>query len=146
MQTQRMTARLALQDGSVWRGIGFGASDTQVGEVVFNTSLTGYQEILTDPSYAGQMVVMTAPQIGNTGINLEDDESRRAFLRGFVIRDLSPNVSNWRATATLDEYLHEQGVIGIADIDTRALTRKLRTLGSLRGVISTEAGLSDADL
>ena len=139
-------ARLVLEDGSVWPGNGFGAIGTQVGEVVFNTSLTGYQEILTDPSYAGQMVVMTAPQIGNTGINFEDDESRRAFLRGFIIRELSPIVSNWRATDTLDNYLKEQNVMGIADIDTRALTRRLRTSGSLKGVLCTDDSISDADL
>src|SRR5688572_32930164 len=124
MQTQRMTARLALQDGSVWRGVGFGASGTQVGEVVFNTSVTGYQEILTDPSYAGQMVVMTAPQIGNTGINPEDHESRRAFLHGFIVRELSPVVSNWRAECSLDEWMGQQGINGITGIDTRALTRR----------------------
>ncbi len=139
-------ARLALEDGSIWPGIGFGAIGTQVGEVVFNTSLTGYQEILTDPSYAGQIVVMTAPQIGNTGVNFEDDESRRAFLRGFVIRELSPIVSNWRAMDTLDNYLAEQNVIGIADLDTRALTRRLRTVGSLKGVLCTDDSISDEDL
>lgn len=139
-------ARLALEDGSIWPGIGFGATGTQVGEVVFNTSLTGYQEILTDPSYAGQIVVMTAPQIGNTGVNFEDDESRRAFLRGFVIRELSPIVSNWRATDTLDHYLKEQNVIGIAELDTRALTRRLRTAGSLKGVLCTDDSITDEDL
>lgn len=139
-------ARLVLEDGSVWSGSGFGATGTQVGEVVFNTSLTGYQEILTDPSYAGQIVSMTAPQIGNTGINFEDDESRRAFLRGFVIRDLSPIVSNWRATDTLDNYLKTQNIIGVADLDTRTLTRRLRTAGSLKGVLCTDESISDADL
>lgn len=140
------TARLALEDGSILTGIGFGAEGTQVGEVVFNTSLTGYQEILTDPSYAGQMVVMTATQIGNTGINLEDDESQRIFLHGFIIRELSPVISNWRATQTLDSWLAEQGVIGISEIDTRALTRRLRDNGSQKGVLSTEANFSDDDL
>jgi carbamoyl-phosphate synthase small subunit len=139
-------ARLALEDGSIWRGHGFGASTTQVGEVVFNTSLTGYQEILTDPSYAGQIVVMTAPQIGNTGINPEDHESRRAFLRGFVVREVSPIVSNWRATSSLDAWLAEQGVPGISEIDTRALTRRLRDHGSMRGVLSTDNSRTDEDL
>ncbi|GIK66368.1 MAG: carbamoyl-phosphate synthase small chain [Chloroflexota bacterium] len=140
------TARLALEDGSILMGIGFGAEGTQVGEVVFNTSLTGYQEILTDPSYAGQMVVMTATQIGNTGINLEDDESQRIFLNGFIIRELSPVISNWRATKTLDTWLAEQGVIGISEIDTRALTRRLRDNGSQKGVLSTEAHFSNDNL
>lgn len=139
-------ARLALEDGSIWRGEAFGADGTQIGEVVFNTSLLGYQEILTDPSYAGQIVVMTAPQIGNTGVNQEDDESRRAFLQGFVVRDLSPNVSNWRSTDTLDAWLKTQNIIGIADIDTRALTRRLRDVGSLNGVLTTDESRSDASL
>lgn len=141
-----MQARVVLEDGSIWHGEGFGATGTQVGEVVFNTSLTGYQEILTDPSYAGQIVVMTAPQIGNTGVNDDDDEAPKAFLRGFVVRDLSPTVSNWRASNTLDAYLQNQNVIGISDIDTRALTRRLRDAGSLKGVISTDEKLADDDL
>jgi carbamoyl-phosphate synthase small subunit len=141
-----LQARLALEDGSIWYGDGFGGMGTRVGEVVFNTSLTGYQEIITDPSYAGQMVVMTAPQIGNTGVNLEDDEARQAFLRGFVVREYSPQVSNWRATTSLDTYLKQQDVIGISEIDTRALTRRLRDVGSLKGVICTDETLSDQDL
>lgn len=140
------TTRLVLEDGSIWHGQGFGATGTQVGEVVFNTSLTGYQEILTDPSYAGQIVVMTAPQIGNTGVNLEDDESRRAFLHGFVVRELSPQPANWRATDSLDAYLKHHHIIGIAEIDTRALTRRLRDVGSLKGVLSTDTTLSDTAL
>ncbi|HML20675.1 MAG TPA: carbamoyl-phosphate synthase domain-containing protein, partial [Aggregatilinea sp.] len=140
------SARLALEDGSVWPGTAFGATGTQPGEVVFNTSLTGYQEILTDPSYAGQIVVMTAPQIGNTGINLDDHEARQAFLSGLVVRDLSPRVSNWRSSATLPDWLAAQGRIGISGIDTRALTRRLRSGGTLKGMISTDAALSDADL
>ncbi len=139
-------ARLALEDGSVWHGTAFGAPGTEFGEVVFNTSLTGYQEILTDPSYAGQIVVMTAPQIGNTGVNLEDDEARRVFLSGFIVRELSPTVSNWRATHSLDSWLRDQGRVGIAGIDTRALTRRLREGGTLKGVITTDAALSDDDL
>ncbi len=139
-------ARLALEDGSIWRGTTFGAPVTHIGEVVFNTSLTGYQEILTDPSYAGQIVVMTAPHIGNTGINAADDEARRAFLRGFAVRAISPVVSNWRATASLPDWLAGQDVPGISGIDTRALTRRLRDRGSLKGVISSDEALSDADL
>lgn len=145
-QAKILTARLALEDGSLWRGKAFGAPGTQVGEVVFNTSLTGYQEILTDPSYAGQIVVMTAPQIGNTGVNPQDYESRRAFLRGFVIRELSPVVSNWRATGTLSDWMAGEQVTGISQIDTRALTRKLRSIGSQKGVLSTDDAKSDAQL
>jgi len=140
------TARLALEDGTVLQGKAFGAQGTTPGEVIFNTGMSGYQEILTDPSYTGQIITMTAPHIGNTGINFEDDESRRAFLSGFVIRELSPVVSNWRAEISLDEYLREQGIVGISDVDTRALTRKIRDHGSLKGVISTDDSLSDADL
>jgi carbamoyl-phosphate synthase small subunit len=146
VRSAEATARLALEDGSVWQGQAFGAVGRQVGEVVFNTGMTGYQEILTDPSYAGQIVVMTAPQIGNTGVNPEDHESRRAFLRGFVVRELSPTVSNWRAESSLGAWLAEQGIIGIAEIDTRALTRRLREKGSLKGVLATEDGLSEAEL
>jgi carbamoyl-phosphate synthase small subunit len=140
------TARLALEDGSVWRGAAFGASGTRPGEVVFNTSLTGYQEILTDPSYAGQIVVMTAPQIGNTGINLDDDEARRVFLSGLLVRELSPCVSNWRASMSLSDWLSAQGVIGVTGMDTRALTRRLRDRGTLRGVLTTEPDCTDAEL
>ena len=139
-------ARLALEDGSLWSGEAFGAEETACGELVFNTSLTGYQEILTDPSYAGQTVVMTAPQIGNTGINLEDLESRCAFLRGFVIGELSPVVSNWRSTGTLSDWLAEQGIIGISGVDTRALTRRLREKGSMKSALSTNQSLSDGAL
>ncbi len=146
MAIETQSARLALEDGSIWPGQAFGATGSQVGEVVFNTSLTGYQEILTDPSYAGQIVVMTAPQIGNTGITREDDEARQVFLSGFIVRELSPRVSNWRATQSLDDWLREQGRIGIAGIDTRALTRRLRDGGTLKGVISTETNRSDEDL
>lgn len=138
--------RLALEDGSLWTGEAFGAVGTQCGELVFNTSLTGYQEILTDPSYAGQIVVMTAPQIGNTGINFEDLESRRAFLRGFVIGELSPVVSNWRAAGTLSKWLAEQGIIGISGVDTRALTRRLREKGSMKSALTTDYNLTDEAL
>lgn len=138
--------RLALEDGSVWAGRAFGALGTRFGEVVFNTSLTGYQEILTDPSYAGQIVVMTAPQIGNTGINHDDDEARQAFLSGFIVRELSTRVSNWRAAGSLAGWLADQGVTGLSDIDTRALTRRLCDVGSLKGVLTTDPDPTDADL
>jgi carbamoyl-phosphate synthase small subunit len=130
--------RLGLEDGTVFTGDHFGAAGTAEGEVVFNTAMTGYQEILTDPSYCGQIVTMTAPQIGNYGINREDVESRGTFLSGFVVKELSRRVSNQRATGDLASYLRESGVIGLAGIDTRALTRRLRVLGALRGVLSTE--------
>eukprot|EP00252_Welwitschia_mirabilis_P012377 TRINITY_DN2740_c0_g1_i1.p1 TRINITY_DN2740_c0_g1~~TRINITY_DN2740_c0_g1_i1.p1 ORF type:complete len:481 (-),score=75.65 TRINITY_DN2740_c0_g1_i1:218-1660(-) len=139
-------ARLVLQDGSVWKAKSFGAEGTQVGEVVFNTSLTGYQEILTDPSYAGQFVLMTNPHIGNTGVNFDDEESRECFLAGLLIRNLSICVSNWRARESLPEYLKKKNIMGIYDIDTRAITRRLREDGSLIGVLSTDASMSDNDL
>jgi carbamoyl-phosphate synthase small subunit len=130
-------AWLALEDGSTWRGVSVGAGGEAFGEVVFNTALTGYQEVLTDPSYRGQIVVMTAPEIGNVGVNGEDDESARPFLSGFVMRDASPVTSSWRARGSLDDFLGRAGIPGIADLDTRALTRRLRTGGSMRGGIST---------
>jgi carbamoyl-phosphate synthase small subunit len=139
-------ARLALEDGSIWRGDAFGASGTRLGEVVFNTSLTGYQEILTDPSYAGQIVVMTAPQIGNTGINTEDDEARQAFLSGLVVRELSACVSSWRASGSLGGWLGAQECPGVAGIDTRALTRRLRAGGTLKGALTSDPTISDDDL
>ncbi len=139
-------ARLALEDGSVWHGMAVGAPGTRIGEVVFNTSLTGYQEILTDPSYAGQIVVMTFPHIGNTGINPDDDEARQVFLSGLVVRDLSPRVSNWRATCSLSDWLAAQGVPGITGVDTRALTRRLRAVGTLKGVLSTDTTCTDDEL
>lgn len=139
------SARLVLEDGSVWQGIAFGAEGSKLGEVVFNTSLTGYQEILTDPSYAGQIVVMTAPQIGNTGVNPEDDEARRAFLSGFVVRDYSLITSNWRTTMALSDWLAERGIVSITDVDTRAITRRLRDNGSLKGLITTDDAISDSD-
>src|SRR6185437_15614802 len=122
-------ALLALEDGTVWEGDGFGARTERVGEVVFNTALSGYQEVLTDPSYRGQMVVMTAPQIGNTGINLEDVESSRPEVEAFIIRELSPVVSNWRSNQSLADYLAQGGVPGISGISTRALTLHLRAYG-----------------
>lgn len=139
-------ARLVLEDGSIWRAKSFGASGTQVGEVVFNTSLTGYQEILTDPSYAGQFVLMTNPHIGNTGVNSGDEESSQCFLAGLVIRNLSICTSNWRCTESLGDYLAKRNIMGIYDVDTRAITRRLRQDGSLIGVLSTEESQSDEEL
>jgi len=133
-----MKAVLALEDGSVFHGEGFGARASACGEVCFNTSMTGYQEILTDPSYKGQIVTMTYPLIGNYGVNLQDVESWRPHASGFVIRELSPIVSNWRSDFTLAEYLEKNGIPGIQGIDTRALTKKLRVRGALNGFISTE--------
>src|SRR5580658_3227172 len=133
-----MKAVLALEDGSVFIGEGFGACATACGEVCFNTSMTGYQEILTDPSYKGQIVTMTYPLIGNYGVNAQDVESWRPHVSGFVIRELSPLVSNWRADFSLAEYLETNGIPGIQGIDTRALTKKLRVRGALNGFISTE--------
>ena len=133
-----MKAILALEDGSVFHGQGFGARASAGGEVCFNTSMTGYQEILTDPSYKAQIVTMTYPLIGNYGVNEVDVESWRPHVAGFVIRELSPVVSNWRADRSLAEYLKKNGVPGIQGIDTRALTKKLRVRGALNGFISTE--------
>lgn len=128
-------AVLALEDGTIFRGESFGAKVNQAGEICFNTSMTGYQEILTDPSYRGQIVAMTYPLIGNYGINFTDVESETPHVRGFVIEELSAIPSNWRAQSTLPEYLEKNGIPGIQGIDTRALTRKLRTGGSLRAAI-----------
>jgi carbamoyl-phosphate synthase small subunit len=133
-----MKAILALEDGSVFHGQGFGAPATACGEVCFNTSMTGYQEILTDPSYKGQIVTMTYPLIGNYGVNEQDVESWRPHVAGFVIRELSPVVSNWRSDHTLSDYLEQNTIPGIQGIDTRALTKKLRVRGALKGFISTE--------
>jgi carbamoyl-phosphate synthase small subunit len=130
-------ALLALADGRVFEGEPFGARGEAVGEVVFNTAMTGYQEVLTDPSYKGQIVCMTYPHIGNTGVNEEDVESRRPWVEGFIVREASPVASSWRATATLDAYLRAHGIVGIQGIDTRALTRHLRDHGAQEGVIST---------
>ncbi len=133
-----MTALLALEDGRVFHGVAFGATGTTAGEICFNTSMTGYQEILTDPSYRGQIVAMTYPEIGNYGINELDTESAAPQVRGFVIEELSPITSNWRATSSLEDYLKKHNIIGIQGIDTRALTRHLRTRGSLRACVTTE--------
>lgn len=128
-------AYLALADGTVWSGRALGAEGQRTGEVVFNTCMTGYQEVLTDPSYCRQIVVMTAPHIGNTGVNPEDDESTRAWAAGFAVRRASLGVSSWRATGTLDDYLREAGVIGITGVDTRALVRHLREHGAMHGAL-----------
>jgi carbamoyl-phosphate synthase small subunit len=132
-----MKAVLALADGRVFVGKSFGASGEATGEVVFNTAMSGYQEVLTDPSYRGQMVTMTYTQIGNTGINPEDIESRQLYLSGFIVKEYLDCHSNWRATMSLDAYLKENGVVGIHGLDTRALTRHLRDCGAQNGVIST---------
>jgi carbamoyl-phosphate synthase small subunit len=134
---QKRKALLALEDGTTWPGAAFGAVGERGGEIVFNTAMTGYQEVLTDPSYYGQIVVMTAPHMGNTGVNFEDEESRKAWLSGFVVRAASPQVSNWRARQSLDEYLREQGVVGITGVDTRALVLHIRSAGAMRAVISS---------
>jgi carbamoyl-phosphate synthase small subunit len=139
-----MKAILALEDGSLFRGTGFGARASACGEVCFNTSMTGYQEILTDPSYKGQIVTMTYPLIGNYGVNRQDVESWQPHVGGFVIRELSPVVSNWRAESSLSDYLEQNRIPGIQGIDTRALTRKLRVRGALNGFISTEE-ITDAE-
>jgi carbamoyl-phosphate synthase small subunit len=132
-----MNATLALEDGSWYRGVAAGAPGETSGEVVFNTSMTGYQEVLTDPSYAGQIVTMTAPQIGNYGVAAGDAESQAPRVAGFIMREASPVASNYRADGTLREYLTRHGIVAIADIDTRALTRVLRSAGVMRGVIAT---------
>jgi carbamoyl-phosphate synthase small subunit len=134
-----MDATLALENGMSLRGKAAGAVGETAGEVVFNTSMTGYQEILTDPSYAGQIVTMTCPEIGNYGVSDEDGESRGIQVAGFIIRDASPISSNWRASSTLRDYLTRQGIVAISDIDTRALTRVLRSSGVMRGVLATGA-------
>jgi carbamoyl-phosphate synthase small subunit len=137
-------AVLALEDGSVFRGIAFGADATIAGECVFNTSMTGYQEILTDPSYFGQIVTMTAAQIGNYGINDEDAEAAAPKASGFVVRELSPVVSNWRSHQSLGDYLAANGIPGISEVDTRAITKKLRVDGAMKSCLSTLA-ISDED-
>ena len=134
-----MNAILALEDGTWYAGVSAGAPGDTTGEVVFNTSMTGYQEVLTDPSYAGQIVTMTAPQIGNYGVTATDAESGTPQVSGFVMRDQSPMASNWRSQGTLKDYLTANHIVAIADIDTRALTRRLRSAGVMRGVIATGA-------
>ncbi|MDD2654034.1 MAG: glutamine-hydrolyzing carbamoyl-phosphate synthase small subunit, partial [Candidatus Omnitrophica bacterium] len=133
-----MRAKIALEDGIIFEGYSFGAAGERYGEVVFNTSLTGYQEILTDPSYKGQIVTMTYPLIGNYGVNLEDVESRKPFVEGFVVKEASRIASNWRSQKTLSDYLKESQIIGIEGVDTRALTKHIRLKGAMNAVISTE--------
>jgi carbamoyl-phosphate synthase small subunit len=130
-------AVLALADGGGFIGTAFGAEGETTGEVVFNTSMTGYQEILTDPSYCGQIVTMTYPLIGNVGVNTEDVESLHPALSGFIVKEYANHPSNWRSTQNLDDYLKEQGIIGISDIDTRALTKRIRDGGAQMGILST---------
>ena len=149
MTSASVPAILALAAGSLFRGRAFGATDStegSIGEVVFNTAMTGYQEILTDPSYAGQIVTLTYPHVGNTGVNPEDVESRRVFAAGLVIRDLPRLVSNWRSSQDLSSYLRDAGVLGICDIDTRKLTRMLRENGAQNGcvVVAGSSGRGDA--
>ncbi len=135
--TNRIPALLALEDGSTWPGIALGAVGERTGEIVFNTAMTGYQEVLTDPSYYGQIVVMTAPHIGNTGVNFDDEESQKPWLSGFVVRSASTRVSNWRAQQSLDAYLRQHDVVAISDVDTRALVRHIREQGAMRAIISS---------
>jgi carbamoyl-phosphate synthase small subunit len=134
-------AHIALADGTIFEGVAWGAKGVATGEIVFTTGMTGYEEVLTDPSYCGQIVTMTAPQIGNTGINPEDTESVVGVpqVAGFIVRDASPSASNYRATETLDAYLSRHGVVGLSGIDTRALTRHLRDHGAQNGAIGTSA-------
>ena len=143
--SHRAPAALALADGTLYRGHGFGARDVRAGEVIFNTSMTGYQEIVTDPSYAGQIVAMTYTQIGNVGVNEEDEESRRPFLAGFVVKELFEQASSWRAHGSLSHFLGEAGVPGIEGIDTRALVRRIREGGAQVGVLSTDPDIQDAE-
>lgn len=135
--TELPPALLALADGTLWPGRAFGAAGERAGELVFNTSLTGYQEILTDPSYYGQIPIMTQPHIGNYGANDEDDESERAWVAGFIVRAASPLASNWRAVCTLDAYLRARGVTAMTDVDTRALVRHVRIHGAMNAALST---------
>lgn len=135
-----------MEDGSVWQGTAFGATGTEVGEVVFNTSITGYQEIMTDPSYKGQFVCFTHPHIGNVGVNDADEESEKCHLGAIIVRDVSIVVSNYRSVMSLDEYCKKHNVLGLCNLDTRALTKVLRETGCLNGVICTDASKSDEEL
>ena len=141
-----MNAILALENGEIIEGVAFGAAATVVGEVVFNTSLTGYQEVITDPSYRGQMVCMTLPHVGNTGVNAEDVESDRPQITAFIVREVSPAVSNWRANEPLPSYLARHGIPGITEVDTRALTRRLREQGILHAALCTDGGRTPEEL
>jgi len=139
-----MRAILALEDGRTFEGESFGAAGTTTGEICFNTSMTGYQEVITDPSYRGQIVTMTYPEIGNYGVNDLDGESAQPHIRGFVIGELCAAPSNWRATMSLADYFSNHGVLGIEDIDTRALTKHLRSRGAMRSCLTTELGSAEA--
>ncbi|MFA4991129.1 MAG: glutamine-hydrolyzing carbamoyl-phosphate synthase small subunit [Candidatus Omnitrophota bacterium] len=132
-----MKAKIVLEDGGIFNGVSFGAKGERCGEIVFNTSMTGYQEILTDPSYKGQIVAMTYPLIGNYGVNEEDAESGRPFLEGFAVKERSDIASNWRSRKDLGAYLKDNNILGIEGIDTRALTRRIRLRGAMKAVIST---------
>ncbi|HIK27464.1 MAG: glutamine-hydrolyzing carbamoyl-phosphate synthase small subunit [Oscillatoriaceae bacterium SKW80] len=136
--TAAQPAILVLIDGTVYRGWSFGATGTTVGEVVFNTGMTGYQEVLTDPSYCGQIVTFTYPELGNTGVNPEDEESARPQVKGVIARNICKRPSNWRATQSLEDYLKQHKIVGIYGVDTRALTRRIRCVGAMNGGISTE--------
>jgi len=138
MSISGQPALLVLADGTAYRGLSFGAPGTTIGEVVFNTGMTGYQEVLTDPSYCGQIVTFTYPELGNTGVNPEDEESNQPQIKGAIARNICPRPSNWRSTQSLSEYLIEHKIPGIYGVDTRALTRKIRTVGAMNGAISTE--------
>ncbi|NES64835.1 MAG: glutamine-hydrolyzing carbamoyl-phosphate synthase small subunit [Okeania sp. SIO2D1] len=138
MSISAQPALLVLADGTTYQGFSFGAPGTTIGEVVFNTGMTGYQEVLTDPSYCGQIVTFTYPELGNTGVNPEDEESNEPQIKGAIARNICPRPSNWRSTQSLSEYLQEHKIPGIYGIDTRALTKKIRTLGAMNGAISTE--------
>jgi len=140
-----MKAVLILEDGTVFYGESFGAAGETIGEIVFNTGMTGYQEVLTDPSYCGQIVTMTYPLIGNYGINLEDVESAKPQVKGLIVRESCKNPSNWRSTETLDDYMKHSNIIGIEGIDTRALTRIIRDKGTMKGIISTDITLEYDD-
>ena len=132
------TARLVLQDGTVLEGFACGQRGSVIGEVVFNTGMTGYQEVLTDPSYSGQLITFTYPEIGNTGVNPDDQEADQPYARGLIVRQLAPQASNWRSKQSLPDWMEANGVIGIHGVDTRALVRHLRELGPMNGVISSD--------
>jgi len=138
LKMEKLKVKIALEDGTVLQGLSIGAIGEASGEAVFNTSMTGYQEILTDPSYKGQIVTMTYPLIGNCGVNSDDVESGRPFVEAFVVRECSRTASNWRAEKTLDAYLKEHGIVGVEGIDTRALTKHLRAAGVMKAVVSPE--------
>lgn len=136
-QTKRLTARLVLESGDVFTGVNFGASGESIGEVVFNTGMTGYQEVLTDPSYCGQIVTMTYPLIGNYGVNVDDAESRGPYVHGFAVREFSELPSHYKSMDSLEGYLKKHGVIGIAGIDTRQLTKRIRSEGTMKAILTT---------